>query len=158
MRGQAPDPTPIVLAALLLAGIALMFLTSCASQQPGHIEFYKQIVRWREGHKGPTHQICAEKDWKGACQKWDLREYDLASAEVRKQFHDFQFICKVGASRYKIDPDQPRLVRYKRHRPCWLCKEEVVLEKAISYNSTAFLLAGGTYCYSEKAWPNGLRQ
>lgn len=147
----------MVMAALLVALMAFAFLSGCSSQQPGHSDFFKQIVRWREGHKGPTHQICAERDWKGTCVKWDLREYDLASAEIRKQFMAFNFICKVGGLRYKIDPDQPRLVRYKTVRPCWLCKEEVQLEKAISYNSTAFLLAGGTFCYSEKYWPKGIK-
>lgn len=134
-------------------------LTACSSTQLNpHAPLYKQIVRMRVGHKGLTHQICAEKDWLGRCQKFDLIEYDLNSAEIRKGFVDLQFICLIAGSRYKIDLDQPRFIRIKRYREWFLGPEKTVVEKQISYSNTQFLINGATFCYSEKAYPDGVLQ
>ena len=132
-------------------------LTSCSGTQLNpHAPLFKQIVRMRVGHKGLTHQVCAEKDWVGRCQKFDLLEYDLNSAAIRKGFVDFQFICLIANSRYKIDLDQPRFVRFKRIRKWFLAPEETVIEKELPYSNTQFLINAGTFCYSEKAYPDGL--
>lgn len=131
-------------------------LTGCAGQVYPHAPLYEQIVRFRVGHKGPTHQVCLEKGWKGDCQKFDLIEYDLNSAAIRKGFVDLSFICKIAGSRYKIDLDQPRFVRFKRERKWFLAPEETVIEKEIPYSSTQFLINAATFCYSEKAYPDGV--
>lgn len=160
MRSWNPDDTREVVFIATAAVILLvaMLLSGCAGQVNPHDVLLKQIIRYREGHQGPTHQVCAEKDWLGKCQKMDLREYDLKSAAVRKQLVDLQFICKIAGSRYKIDPDQPRFIRYTWKRECWLCEKKPVIEKAIPVTDFLFLLSAGTYCYSIKGWPKGLTQ
>lgn len=145
----------------LACAIAMLFvaymLTGCAGGTLNpHAPLFKQIVRMRVGHAGLTHQICAEKNWVGQCQKFDLIEYDLNSAAIRKGFVDFQFICMIANSRYKIDLDQPRFVRFKRIRKWFLAPEETVVEKEIAYKDTQFLINAGTFCYSEKAYPEGI--
>lgn len=155
MRG--PDFSGVVWIgfALGLLWIAIT-LTSCAGQTYPHAPMFKQIIRMRAGHSGLTHQVCAEKDWMGRCQKFDLLEYDLSSADIRKQLVDLEFICKVAGSRFKIDRDAPRLIRIRWDKPCWLCKREPVVDKAILWSATPYLLNAGTFCYSEKAYPDGL--
>lgn len=149
------NPFPLVMWALLMLWFAIV-LTGCAGQVNPHAPLFKQIVRMRLGHRGLTHQVCSEKNWIGQCQKMDLIEYDLSSAEIRKQFVELQFICKVGGSRYKIDPDQPRFVRFKRVREWFLAPEKLVVDAQIPITATDRLVNGGTFCYSEKAYPDGL--
>lgn len=158
MRTRLPDFSAVAWVGFALAACWLAFtLTGCAGQTYPHAPLFKQIVRMRPGHSGLTHQVCAERDWLGKCKKFDLLEYDLQNAEVRAQLSELEFICKVAGSRYKIDKDQPRLIRIKYERKCWLCKKEPVVEKAIMWNATNILLDSGTFCYSEKAYPDGLQ-
>lgn len=134
-----------------------LLLSACAGNPVApHAPLFKQIVRMRVGHAGLTHQVCAEKNWLGACQKFDLIEYDLSSAAIRKGFVDFQFICMVAGSRYKIDPDQPRFVRFKTVQDWFLAPKRLVVDKEIPSSNSQLLINAGTFCYSEKAYPDGV--
>lgn len=152
---------------ILIGGLSLfvafsMALTGCSSIKEGwsgtreHKPLLEQIVRMRTGHKGLTHKTCVELDWWGKCSNSTLLEYDLNDAKVRARFIELGFVCELGGRRYKIDPDAPQFVRYRRKRPCWLCHEETTKVEPVPFKETQKLLDAALVCYSERTYPAGL--
>lgn len=148
---------------ILVIGAALFFcfiFASCATVYP-HSALVDQIVAYRPNHSGLTHQVCSKYDWKQDCLNMDLIDYDMQDAATRKRFVDNGFVCSIGGRRFKIDPDNPRFVRYKQNKNCFLfiCTNgDTVINEWILASDTQKLLDGHTRCYSERTYPGGLAE
>lgn len=156
------DETEAMITMILCVALMFVFalLSSCANEEFGTNPLSKQIVRFRQGHKGPTHQVCSERNFWGTCLKHDDTEYDLTNIEVRRSFRTLGFICIVGGqpigkSRFKIDDQTPQLVHLDVTNTCWLCNPQKVYTY-FSFEKPQFLIDAGTVCYSENSYPNGV--
>jgi hypothetical protein len=135
----------------------LLILTGCATTPNEHREFFKEVLSFRDGYKGLTNKICVDRRWDDKCLNWSISEYSLENPEVRKGLIDMSFVCKVAGRRFKIDPDQPGLARYKEDRPCWLCKKETTIVERISLkDNLPYLIAAATICYSQNFYTDGM--
>lgn len=150
--------------ALGLIAAALFLLSGCATVKEGfggvyyHKPLLKQILRAREGFKGLTNRICAEKNWFGECTKYDIVAYDLEQKGVRDDLVALQFRCVIGGKRYKIDPVAPQFIRYRYPTECflgvWPCdRGELQKVSPISVTKTDYLISANAVCWSHKAYP-----
>lgn len=113
-----------------------------------------QLLRFREGFKGPTNRACLAAD------RCEVIDYDLAVPANRKLLHDLGFICKVNGQRFKVDDESPRLRRdYYKQCGNWLqrklglktCKYTQWLDAT----DVPYLRAAGTKCFNPKVFSFG---
>lgn len=137
--------------------ILMLVLSGCAATPPReHRPLLEQILRMRVGYKELTNRICREESWKGECVKESVLLYDLNDAAVRKRLVENFFVCRIHGRRYKIDPDAPRFVRYRRAREWFLGREKTEKTDPIPFSDTQKLLDGRAECWSEKTYPSGI--
>jgi hypothetical protein len=139
----------------LMLVIWFFIVTGCAGQVYPHGDIMNQILRMRNGYSGLTHRVCAEKNWLGDCKKWDIIEYQIRNKEGRMRFIDLGFVCSVGGRRYKLNPDLPEFVRYQT-KTCFLCTPQTVIVERLDYTKPQKFIDAGTFCYSERVYPDGI--
>jgi hypothetical protein len=139
--------------------VLLQTLSGCSGVQARN-PLVQQIIRMRPGHVGLTHQVCAERNWLGACQRMDVVEYRLDDEATRSKLVALGFRCRIAGWRYKIDPDAPAFVRYQRiTEGSWLNKRErTVKVNRVDFAETQFLIDSATVCYSEQFYPDGISE
>lgn len=134
----------------------LAALTGCSSTEYKHTDLVNQIVRFRPGYAGLTHRICSKKKWNGDCENWDIIEYSIRGQAGRMRFVELGFICIVGGRRFKIDPDWPQLARYGVKDNGWFQPKTREIVETMDYKDVQKLVDAGTYCYSERTYPDGI--
>jgi hypothetical protein len=112
----------------------------------------KQILKPREGYKTLTNRACKTYDDKG-CTEFEVREYDVQKQDVRKLLNSLGFICKVGAKRYKIELEQPRLRRDWIVKCGFLKLGKCRRSEWLELSDMNFLRAASAKCFSSRAYP-----
>ena len=118
-----------------------------------------QILYVRPGYPGKlTNRACLKYDG-DQCVKPEVKEYDLADPQVRKDLNALGFVCNLGGKRYKICLDKPGYCRRDFNRKCFLgiCgKRYLVSEKyVLAVKRHEFLLDAQTKCFSEDSYSWG---
>ena len=150
------NPIEVLLIWCLFVLAICMAFVGCASTPMPHNDLINQIVRMRPGYAGLTHRICAKKKWTGECTNWDLIEYQIRNQEGRMRFIDLGFICMVGGRRFKLDPNLPQFVRYGDVDHGWFSPKTTEIVETLSYKDVQKMVDAGTYCFSERVYPDGI--
>lgn len=107
-----------------------------------------QILHVRDTFHGLETQNCARKLF-GECKEMNKLTYDLKSPETRAILRDNLFVCKIGATRFRIAKDQSGFVSDTYSGALWWKKKtEKYLDIDKDFN---LLVAEQTVCVSENS-------